>query len=321
MRRRVLLLAALAAVPLAALALADGGGTGPAPDDARSGTHEAGSGHGFEPDPGSGRFTLTPDQLPASDGWFLVPVESDAGTAVHVEVDTRLDNTDERAKAAVPVVAQHDEVWTPLYLEVQRNETEAHAGGETVSCCGTTDRFDGRRGRSGWSGWFGTSPETPLYVGLVASGWTDSDEFRIRVSSSQADVRPGTVATGTEVHRVNLFEEAARGEPGVRFEENRLAGDHDDVELRWTADEAGLLAAGWDYDGGSGRGDLHVTLPNGSAVDTAPSQGTEGHIGAVTDPGTTILRFTNASRSQEDHWSVALFADVDLPYRELRVRR
>lgn len=66
-----------------------------------------------------------------------------------------------------------------------------------MDCC--TDQFDGRDGRAEISGWYGTAPETPLYVGLAADGWSEADEAPFTISSPEARLELGPIENGTHV--------------------------------------------------------------------------------------------------------------------------
>lgn len=266
-------------------------------------------------------LVLHDDQLPAATGWFLVPIEAEQNASVHLQIVLGLDDTDDQAKVAVPIIAQHDRVRTMLFAAGQEPTIEAHAQDHKLGCC--TDRYNGRSGAADWSTWTGTAPETPLFVGLAVSGWTSTDNLTIHVASDDADLRAGPTRTGTGVQAVDLFDEAAQGEPGLRVGGQRVAGDLEDVRLDWRADQTGLLSIGWALE--DARGDVHVQLPSGERADTVPSQDTAGTLTAASGPGSVELAFTNASRSgdhEDDRPSgraLALFADLALPYRDLRV--
>lgn len=265
-----------------------------------------------EGDLGTDRFGRTDirldgDLMPTSTGWFLVPVLAEEPASVHVKVRPRLDDTGD-PKFAVPIVAQHDALRFPRLQTAGHEASDGvHAAGTSVECCEDVSE-DGRNGRAELGGWFGTGPDTPLYLGLVAANWSEDDEVELRASSPGADLEAGPVRTGAAVEAVNLFE-AAREDPSARVGGEPVLGGYEDVHQRWQARDNGLVAVSWDLE--EARGELALTMPNGSTVDLG-SNGTAGAFTGLGGVGTAELSFTDPERP--DGEAFALFADLDLPY-------
>lgn len=246
------------------------------------------------------------EEMPASTGWFLIPILSDEPTSVHVEFTWRLDTTDDQPKIATPVLLQHEYISTYLATASHDKNSSVHALGAAVDCC--TARFDGEEGRAVSSGWYGTGPDSPLYLGLAATGWSEGDNFTLLADSPDADLWEGSTLTGTHVEAVNLFERA-RETPHVRLGGENPIGGHEDINLDWKAQDNALVAVAWDLD--EARADIEVSLPNGTSVDNTLSTGTMGWISAAGGSGDVRLSFNNASRENpEDGEGYALFADI-----------
>lgn len=293
----------------------DGAATKDGPRDAGPPAEPASIAEGPSADAEAGTdIVVYGDALPSSTGWFLVPIEADEATSVHVELRPHLDNRDDQPKIAAPIVLQHDQAHTFLLAAGQDKDNSMRIGGEEVDCC--TARFGGERGRAELGGWFGTSPEVPLYLGLVASGWSEGDNITIRAHSPRADVRTGTTLTGTDVEAVNLFDRA-REDPHLRVRGENRMGSHEDLDLAWTAQDNGFVNVAWDLH--EAQADIEVTLPNGTAVDNRPNTDTSGWVSATGGPGDVRLSFANASRERpHDGEAYALFADIDAPHRTLQ---
>jgi hypothetical protein len=257
------------------------------------------------------------DELPASTGWFLVPVLAEESTSVHVEFGPRLDGNSDQPTFATPVLLQHDRLFSWLESAGEEKATSVRIQDRTVGCCPDLDPTGGQRGRSDLSGWYGTAPETPLYVGLAAQGWGGEDNITIHAYAPGGELRAGDTLTETSVEAVNLFE-TARESPHVRVNGDNKVGGHDDVSLAWTADEGAFVDVAWNLD--EGQADIEIRLPNGTRLGNEASSESWGEIAASAGPGRVEVSFTDASRDRPDEGEAyALFADLEVPYETLAV--
>lgn len=271
--------------------------------------------------PGEGRPSpvevhLTDGELPAETSWFLAPLEVPEASPVHLQVELAFDEDPSGSWAALPIVADAHGIDSRLYGDGHEERVRASVADREATCCPILFQ-DGAPGGSVSSGFHGASPEEPIYVGLVAANWSSAASFSVFAKAQGSRLEVGSVATGTEVAFLDLFDEAAT-EPSARVGDERLVGDYEDLQRSWSPQETGLVAVRWDLE--DARGDVAVELANGTRLDTSPSQGTEGRLFAA-HGGSIELSFEEARRTEGDAQALAVVADLPLPREDVHLER
>lgn len=281
------------------------------------------------PLPAEGSIDVSDEMLPGEDGWFLVPIHADGHG--HLEIQHLAEvNATQHSKAFAPLVLAEGHPLWGLYPHVMPVEpvAEASADGQTVACCQADGRTIGTSWSAGSSGQSSVpiSPESPVYLGLVAVGWDDEDRFDLRAHADGVNLSLGEVQTGTSVHAIDLVDEAYDQGTAVQTGA-RETGQASDVERTFSFEQGGLVLTDHWIEG-QAQGKLSLELPDGTTGDNGDGQEVAGQLHALTGPGELTVRFTDVDQPQPQlvagqHDSVlhatALVADMPLPIHDLLV--
>lgn len=281
------------------------------------------------PLPAEGSVDVSDEMLPGEDGWFLVPIHADGHG--HLELQHIAEaNATEHSKAFVPLIMteRHPLRGHGANVMPVAPAAEASAAGQAVACC----QADGRTVGTSWSagssgqGSVPISPESPVYLGLVAVGWDDEDRFELRAHAEEVNITLGDVQAGTSVQAIDLVDEAYDQGTAVQLG-GRETGQASDLEQTLSFEEGGLVLTDHWIEG-QAQGKLSLELADGTTADNGDGRETEGQIHALTGPGEITIRFTDVEQPQPQllagqHDSVleatVLIADIPLPFQDLLV--
>lgn len=234
--------------------------------------------------------------LVPSTGYVMVPVHlgTPGDGALSIAMAFHDEGPHPRAAASLVVTPTG---FTSSHLTIRPAEYDLAVSTEDrqATCCDLGPRV----GPSGPSE-IGTSGHMeatePHWMAIVADGWTEDDWAVLEVTARTESLAFGEPITGERVQAIDLLHEAYDNGTTVRSQDRVVHGEPGPVHRSWQARTAGIVLGQWDLE--DGRGDLTVTLPNGTMLSTAPSQQTWGYLDAFTDPGEVTIELTDAERPE-----------------------
>lgn len=284
-------------------------------------------------------LTVTDDALPGERGWFVKRVVADETATVQVRAVTELSGDEDGPRAYAPFQV-HERA--PYVFADGRDAPPVVAAsheGETVACC----RPNGTNAPWGHGALSDASYDEvtleagePIFVGLAAVGWGDSDRYEVVLrpegEDPSADLRVEATSQGTEVAAVDLVDAAERNGTNAATLGQQVAGSEGDASWSTAVDGSGLLGIGYWFEGQEARGVLDVTLPNGTTLGNGDGRNVQGLVSGVVGSGSLSVELTDVKRPsladratslEEAGYAEAqlLFADVDLPLVGLHVDR
>lgn len=290
-------------LPLAGAVVLSAGGedpTGEAPgntserasDVARGSSASAGSGNLEATDERSIRKNIS-ELVPAT-GYVLVPVhlETPGQGALAVSMAFHDEGPNPRAAASLVLTASG---FISSHLTIRPAEYDAAVSTQhhQAACCDLGPRV-GPSGPSEIETSGHLEATEPHLMGIVADGWTEDDWAVLEVTARTEDLTFGQPITGERVEAIDLLHEAYDNGTTVRAQDRVVHGEPGPVQRTWRAEETGMVLGQWDLE--DGRGDLTVTLPNGTQLSNAPSQETWGGLEVFAAPGALTIDLTDAEK-------------------------
>ncbi|HWH07661.1 MAG TPA: hypothetical protein VNX21_00580, partial [Candidatus Thermoplasmatota archaeon] len=210
------------------------------------------------------RVSVDASLLPASTGWFLVPVT--LAKDAYVDVDARY--AAGPATAAVVLVGHAQGTWAlATHGAGWSGLAEANREDLRVGCCDPANASALARGPAGGAAGtrFVRAGET-VWVGLAAVGWGQGGEMRVNLTTAEPVLQAGPARTGARVEAVDLADDARRNGTNVRAMGGMVAGKAGVASREWTARGTGLLVLDAWADGNA-TARLHVRLPGGTLLE------------------------------------------------------
>lgn len=273
---------------------------------------------------GLSRVTLDASLLPASTGWFLVPVTLTQNATLYVETFVALAGPEPETAAAVivPSGVPGNTMAFPLFASLG-DAAEAHHAGASLRCCmawpflptgalTSTGSEESQEHAAGETLWFG----------LAAARWGDGSEATINVTANAPVLVVGAPYTGLSVHSVDLLRAAREAGTNARVGDGQLSvGSAGAASRAWTPTGTGLFAVRGIAIGASSAV-VDVSLPDGALLAdhvmqrefVAMASFTSGGASSV---GARDLREPLTRPAVGGEPSIlemhALYADIDVP--------
>lgn len=276
---------------------------------------------------GTGVIHLDDGLLPGPDGWFLAAVHVLEPGEVDLEVRLVNRGTDTGPARAASLVSVPD--WGLAVFDPDaplKPMLEAAARGASVSCClvhpqtllmGPTEA-EGTLGGALWV-------QDTLWLGLVAVGWKEVDEYSVSLVPRTARVELGEVRTGTQAYAADLVDGAHREGVNVRLGGSTLAGTAGDARVSFAPRGTGLLVVNhW------ASGDVTGRLRVRAGDDVLRDGPIQDNAGRAVFAGPGILRVElddlrvpgqaeQMAGGQSTVSVTALWADLDVPFKAREV--
>lgn len=234
---------------------------------------------------------LTDDALPAQTGFAALAVQIPVNTSVQIEES--MDGEASSADGTVVSTFLTSRNHTPLILpRTSRDEARAHVSlGEQITAevpSGRTDDFS----EDGDTWAFNTTEPVHLTAGLIAQAWPEDADYRLEIRSENKPLSIEAAPTGTDVHAVDLVEQARKQGTYAGVHGEAIVSQPDDVHRAWSIDHTGIVGLdAWIQ--GPARADLSLELPNGTQVTTNDGRNETLMATAATGSGNLTVALEN----------------------------